>query len=135
MFSKLFRKTRSIDELIFDIAEHQRAADYDEFYTRMRTHDFYTPIEGAPPGPSGMKIRSDGSIRVPFVELEGAKMGLFYTDRGHPALGTTFGGMDGVEVLRHTVSSREIEGVVFQNAASSWIGLDKDKCRHLLELA
>ena len=33
MFGNLFRKrSRSLDELIFDIAEHHRDADYDELY-------------------------------------------------------------------------------------------------------
>jgi hypothetical protein len=32
-----------------------------------------------------------------------------------------------------TLASPDIDGALFQNANASWIGLDRQKCQHVLE--
>lgn len=49
------------------------------------------------------------------------------------AAAPTCDGIEGHEALRMTLASPEIGGALFNNAHVSRIGLDKQKCAHVLE--
>jgi hypothetical protein len=136
MFGGLFRKrsSRSLDELIFEIAEHDRAADFDEFYARMQSHAFYMPLTAPLSGPPGSKIAVGSGVLTKYIVMRDMKLFVFFTTDNHPKLGRVFGGIEGSEALRMTLASPEIDGALFQNAEISWIGLDKQKCQHVLNL-
>lgn len=135
MLGNLFRRrqTRSIDDLIFDIAEHQRDADYDEFHERMQSHLFYVPLSAPLSGPPGTKIVVGEGVSTRHVVMRNMKLFVFFTTDSHPELGSVFGGIEGAEALRMTVASPDIDGAAFQNANASWVGLDKQKCQHVLK--
>lgn len=135
MLGNLFRKRppRSIDDLIFDIAEHQREADYDEFFERMQSHVFYLPLLALPSGTPGAKITVGKGVSTKHVVMQDMKLFVFFTTDSHPKLGPVFGGIDGGEALRMTLASSDIDGALFQNANASWVGLDKQKCQHVLK--
>jgi hypothetical protein len=134
MLGNLFRRrpTRSLDDLIFDIAEHQRDADYDEFHERMQSHLFYLPLSAPLSGPPGTKTVVGGDVSTSHVVMRNMKLFGFFTTDSHPNLGSVFGGIEGAEALRMTVAAPDIDGAVFQNANASWVGLDKQKCQHVL---
>jgi hypothetical protein len=124
--------SRSIDDLIFDIAEHQRGADYAELYERMQSHLFYVPLSAPLAGPPGTKIVVGQDVSTRHVLVHNMKMFVFFTTDIHPDLGAVFAGIEGAEALRMTVASPDIDGAVFQNAKASWVGFDKQKCRQLV---
>jgi len=136
MFGNLFRKRsrRSLDELIFDIAEHHRDADFDEFFTRMQSHVFYLPLAGRLSAPSGTKITVGEGVLTKHVVMQNMKLFVFFATNDHPKLGPVFGGIEGTEALRMTLAAPDIDGALFQNANASWIGMDKQKCQHVLGL-
>lgn len=136
MLGNLFRRrsARSLDDLIFDIAEHNRDADFDEFYTRMQSHVFYLPLTGPFSVPSGTKITVGEGVLTKYVVMQDMKLFVFFTTDSHPKLGPVFGGIEGGEALRMTLASLDIDGALFQNANVSWIGLNKQKCQHVLSL-
>lgn len=134
MLRDLFRRrpTRSIDELIFDIAEHQRDADYNEFFERMQSHMFFLPLAAPLSGPPGTKVTVGKGVATKHIVMQEMKLFVFFTTDSHPKLGSSFAGIDGGEALRMTLASSEIDGALFQNSNASWVGLDKQKCQHVL---
>jgi hypothetical protein len=133
MFGRLFRKQRSLDELIFEIAEHHRDVDLDEFCTRMQSHLFYLPLVTPLSGPPGSTVVVGNEVRAKHTVMQGMKLVVFFTTDKHPNLGAAFAGIDGAEALRMTARAPELDGALFQNANASWVGLDKQRCRHVLE--
>jgi hypothetical protein len=136
MLGNLFRRrsTRSPDDLIFDIAEHNRDADFDEFYTLMQSHVFYLPLTVPFSVPSGTKITVGAGVLTKYVVMQDMKLFAFFTTDSHPKLGPVFGSIEGGEALRMTLASLDIDGALFQNANVSWIGLSKQKCQYVLSL-
>jgi hypothetical protein len=126
------RPTRSLDDLIFDIAEHQRDADYAEFHERLQSHVFYVALSAPLSGPAGTKVVVGAGVSTRFVELGDKKLLAFFTTDRHPQLGAVFAGIEGAEALRMAVAAPGIDGALFQNAAESWVGLSKQKCEDVL---
>lgn len=123
---------RSLDELIFEIAEHGREADYGELYERMHAHVFYVSLGAPLAGPAGSKITVGDGVTTKYVVMNRMKLLVFYTATTHPQLGAVYGGIEGSEALQLTLAAPGIDGALFHNASSSWVGLDKQKCREVL---
>lgn len=134
MLGKWFRKrpTRSLDALIFDLAEHHRDSDFEEFHERMQSHLFYLPLAKPLAGAPGAKVIVGAGVEARYVTLQDKKMFVFFTTDSHADLGPAFAGVEGVEALRMTVASPDADGAVFQNDSASWVGMSKQKCQEVL---
>lgn len=110
------REPRTLDQLIFDIAEQQRPEDYEEFYALLPSQRFHARVQPE------------------YADLRGKSFLLFYTAKDHPDLGPLSVEIRGDEALRTTLRS-PADGAVFQNAQDSWIALDSAKIRFVAQRA
>jgi hypothetical protein len=141
MFKKWFRRKqspRSLDDLIFDIAEYHRTEDLEQFCSRVAGERFYIPLEQ--PLPASMRpgeqlvTTSDVELRTRFAQIAGKNCFLFFTSARHQGLGNTHAEVAGIDALRMTTQSADVHGALFQNAHESWLVLDKQKISNVLAL-
>jgi hypothetical protein len=135
MSGNVNRGMRTLDDLIFEIAEYQRDADFDEFCARMQSQVFYLPLAAPLSGPHGTNVTVGNEAMTKYVVMENRKLFVFFTSDTHRNLGPICGAINGAEALRMTLASPEVDGALFHNVNASWIGLDKQKCEHVLGLA
>jgi hypothetical protein len=107
MFKKWFRRKqarRSLDDLIFDIAEYQRKEDLEEFCSRIAGERFYIPLEQPLPASKhhGERIVTgpDAELWTRHAEIAGKNFFTFFTSALHPGLGTAYAEIACIEALR-----------------------------------
>jgi hypothetical protein len=142
MFEKLFGRNKSIDidQLIFDLAEHKRAKDYETFCKLLKGRAFFCQVD--PPSttglPSGLpyQIQRRDAIKLPgLAKIKGLALLPLYTFDGDQRLKNSYVKIEGLEALRMAVKATGIDGLLFQNRHDSWIVLNREQIKQLLAQA
>lgn len=144
LFSIFARKPappRNLEDLIYDIAEHMRDADFLELYERMRNREVFVPlvqsslpanvragqtVTSATEHPLVMRTISgpNGQVLIPCATLQSAQV-----------LREGYAGMRWEAFLEMMLKSgTEIFGVLLQGQRS-WVAFDRQRVRHILERA
>ena len=139
MFESLFRRTRSvdIDHLIFDIAEHRRAKDYDRFCRLLRGRTFFLQVDpssiiGMPVGVPYRTNSADNMKLTGLAQIKGVTLLPLYTSRDDKRLKDSYVEIEGLEALRMAVKAKGIAGVLFQNKGESWVVLSTEQIKTIL---
>ncbi len=139
MFKNFFKKAedkRDIDQLIYDIAEYQRAKDFEILYKIMTATKFFCPVDAETVKniPQGEKYvtNSDDQIKITQVEMNGLRFISFYTSNSAEGLRNSYLEIDGLDALEMTLKSEGISGLIIQNKENSWFGFDKQKIKSIL---
>jgi len=139
MFGNLFRRTppqRSIDDLIRDVADHQKLGDYSELLARLPALTLYLKVLGKLPDhiprEQLYKVKSEDQISISVVSVKDLALALFFTSPDDPRLEANYAAIDGREAARMTLRVPDIDGLVVQSRGTGWVGLDRAK---LLRLA
>jgi hypothetical protein len=137
MFGKLFeKKARDIDQLICDIAEHNRDSDYEMLFQMIKGRTFYCPVDPSsiPAVLVGSQYvtKAQDAIVVSTVEINGLSLLLLYTSQNDKRLTESYIGIEGFEALSMSLRMNGISGVIFQNNVNSWVGLHNEKVKWIL---
>ena len=138
MFKKLFfKKKRTIDSLIRDIADHQRPDDYSEFFRRLPTLQLFIPIVGPLPAsiPSGERIviRAGMEIKARTALVQDLECVLAFTSNDNPNLGNDYAGIEGREALQMVLRIPNMGGLLVQSTGTG-VALDRQKVSHVLSM-
>ena len=141
MFS-FFRKkpvdARDTEQLIFDIAEHNRGSDFDLLYVRMRDESVFMPVDcstipqRAIPGErftlsTGDQLMAGTVALPPLGDCVTAA-----TNVTSPVLSEGFVEIEWREFLVVAQRAPEIAGALLQGV-HSWVAFDMDRIRHILD--
>jgi hypothetical protein len=139
MFKNLFKKVkdeRDIDQLIYDIAEYQRAKDYEILYKLVTETKFFCPVnpESVKNIPQGEKYttKPDDKIKTYSVEMNGLKLIPFYTSNNDERLRNSYFEIEGIDALKMVLDSEGISGLLIQNKDNSWVDFDEQKIKWIL---
>ncbi|HSY66822.1 MAG TPA: hypothetical protein VK829_19690 [Terriglobales bacterium] len=141
MFETLFRRNKSvdIDHLIFDIAEHKRAKDYEVFCEVIIGRVFFVRVD--PTSTNGMprgvrcSVKSADSMKLTgLANIHGLTLLPFYISPDDKRLHNSYAEIEGLEALRMAMKSNGINGVLFQNKGQSWVVLKKDQLKQVLAM-
>lgn len=117
---------KNLNQLIFDIAEHQRARDIEEIYKRLRHLDLFAPILGANfELEDGRKtlIEKGMDLRTPTTQIQGMAFAVFLVNKTDPRLGDNFIGMNAAEVFDMVEKTNHLAGFAFYNDRESFFGI------------
>jgi len=139
MFERLFDRNKSvdIDQLIFDIAEHKRAKDYEAFCKLLEGRVFFCQIDPAstPEIPRGVPYRTQGDNGLKatgLATINGLTLVPLYTFQGDARLKNSYIEIEGIEALRMAERGTGIDGLLFQNSRDSWVVLNIKQIKSLL---
>lgn len=138
MFEKLFRRKLNIDidQLIFDIAEQHRKKDYNLFVTLVKEGVFFCKVDPAsvrdlPEGQYTVQAGDDMKL-TGLASIQGMRLLPLYTSRSDTRLGNSYVGLTGKEALRMVLKTKDIDGLLFQNASVSWVVLQRQQVQDVL---
>ncbi|MDR3457742.1 MAG: hypothetical protein P4N60_09875 [Verrucomicrobiae bacterium] len=139
MFKALFGKPkapRDIDTLIRDIADHQKALDYEELFRVLPGLSLFMSLVEAPPDaiPRGIKteVKAGWNLKARSVHLQGHDLFLLFTSSTHPKIGPHFAGITGRDALEMCNRAPVMGGLLLQSTGTGWVGLDRQKVLYLL---
>ena len=131
------RDPRSIEQLIYDIAEHQRDADFRLLYKLMVGREVFVAINRASLPTSvepGVPYTTQASDRLEMKTISIPNHGSWSsaaTLDSHASLAGPYVGMQWFEFLTMTQKVPELRGAALQGK-TSWIALDKERIAHVL---
>ncbi len=134
------RDLRDLEQVIFDVAEHQRDSDFHLLYALLSGREVYVPVVNASLPVSaapGVPFVTRASDRVAFRTVSLPKIGVWApaaTLSSHPMLSSSYVGMQWLEFLRMTGKVAEVRGAALQGK-SSWVALDKQRIAYVLSKA
>lgn len=141
MLSFLKRRTkkdsRDIEQVIFDIAEHNREADFVLFYRLMSTREVYVPVERASlpsAAEAGLPYTTQAADELKVKTASIPDNGDWIpaaTQASHPVLEGSCVGMRWLEFLKTAREGAGVRGALIQGQ-TSWIALDKEHISHIL---
>lgn len=129
---------RTLDRLLFDIAEHGRRQDVTSFYQRMKGKNVYARIvsmnKEVPPGTT-IIVATDDEIKTECCGLpNGMKAAKFYVNADDPRLTLQHGIIPLTDALQFPLKTGDVDAVVFYNRDSSWLAATKDEIPDLLKM-
>jgi hypothetical protein len=129
---------RSLNQLIFDLAEHHRQSDRQELYRRLKGIEIFANIATAnfplPPYGTQHKIDEGQILGVPSVKLPGGQfMVQFFIDRSDPRLRAECIGMATKDAFVMAMKGPSVEGLVLCNLTNSWVAFLKPEIERLLK--
>ncbi len=127
-----------IDRLIFEIAEHKRDSDYEALGRAIQGRTFYCPADPASTAslPKGAPYvtQAGDAIRIPLLaRIGGLTLVPLFTTESDKRLARGRFAIEGLEALSMALRAKGADGVLFQNNADSWVGLDNDRIRKILD--
>lgn len=131
------KDSRDIEHLIYDIAEHQRDADFHLLYKLMVGREVFVAINEASLPASieiGVPYTTQASDRIEMNTASIPNHGAWSsaaTLASHPALGGSYVGMQWFEFLAMTQKVQKLRGAVLQGK-TSWIAFDKERIAYVL---
>jgi hypothetical protein len=138
MFDRLLRRTTrvDIDRLIFDIAEHKRAKDYEAFSLLISGRAFFLRVDpestiGIPRGVRYRITSSDSMKLTGLANIQGLRLLPLYTSSKDQRLQGYCAEIDGLEALRMALKTG-IDGLLFQNQGNSWVALNLSQVKEIL---
>jgi hypothetical protein len=138
VFSFLKKKdNRDIEQVIFDIAEHQRDTDFHLLYKLMRNKEVFVGINkasipsGARPGAPYVTKESDQLEMKSVIIPNNGSWSSAATLSSHPTLSGSYAGMQWFDFLEMTLKVTELRGAVLQGK-TSWIAFDKKRIAYVL---
>jgi len=129
-----------LEDLIYEVAEHQRDKDFHELYRRLMDREVFVPVDPSslpPEAKSGQTIITDASasIRmrtVPAPNGQGLVPGA--TRQDSPILKGGYVGMSWVGLLEMSLKvNPPLYGVLLQGQRS-WVALDLARVRYVLKI-
>lgn len=127
---------RDINDLIRDIADHQRPADHDELLRRAPSLMWYMPVtvgsDQTFQDRESVRVTDDMQMRARFATVQGRNFVVLYTSRNHPDLGSQCAGIEGREAMAMALKMDGIHGVLFQSTGTGWAGIDRSSIKQLL---
>lgn len=131
------KEPHDIEQVIFDIAEHQRNTDYHLLYKLMVDREVFIGIHQALlPAlvEPGVPYTTHGSDRVEMKTISIPNDGAWSsaaTLASHSSIAGAYVGMQWLEFLKMTQRIPELRGAVLQGK-SSWVALDKERIAYVL---
>ena len=130
----IFRDRRSIDEVVFDIAEHQRPRDHKRLLQLLRGRELFVPIASSTvPLEDGARITVQAGDEIKLktgILPNGLGCVAFFVHRDDSRLGATYVGMTVREAFE-MVAKTEVDALLIQAAGESWVAFPR---RDLLSL-
>ena len=124
------RDKRDVDQVIFDIAEHGRAADHDRLFALLRDRELFSMVVGSSvPFRDGEKRTVAAGDQISLVAAtlpNGLQCAAFFVDRNDSRLGDRYVGMTLVEAIRMVQRTPDLGGLLIQNSKQSWVGFPRD---------
>jgi len=130
-----------LEDLIYEVAEHQRDKDFHELYRRMNGREVFVPVvssslpQDAKPGQT---ITTDSSVSIQMRSVpapNGQGMVPCATQHESPILKDGYVGMSWVGLLKMSLKANPpLYGVLLQGQRS-WVALDLARVRYVLQLA
>ena len=132
---QVFGDRRDTEQLIFEIAEHNRGSDYEELYKRLSDTTLYMPIDGEslptdiPPGHT-FQVGSDDQIRACTVSIPNLGTCIpVATQDTADMLKSGYVGINWQEFLT-MVQKCDAAGALVQGK-SSWVAFDMERIRYI----
>ncbi|MDO8330671.1 MAG: hypothetical protein Q7T36_09385 [Fluviicoccus sp.] len=144
MFSIFKRKTkndeRDIEQLIFDVAEHQRDADFHLLYLLLKDREVFVPVvrssvpSAAKPGEAYV-TRTEDQLVLKTVELPGnGAWAPAATQAISQLVAGGYVGMPWLGFLNMVMKIEDVRGAFLQGQ-TSWVALDKQRVAYILAQA
>lgn len=123
-----FKDKRDIDQVIFDIAEHQRPRDHERLFQLLQERELFTPIAS-----SNVPFEDGASITVKpgdVINLKTAKLPngmvciVFYVHRSDSRLGEPFAGFAVRDALDMVIKTTA-DAMLIQNVRDSWVAFPR----------
>ncbi|PTY35802.1 hypothetical protein BGP77_00270 [Saccharospirillum sp. MSK14-1] len=138
--AKFFNRTdkRDIEELIFDIAEHNKEEDHHRLYDLLSGRELFLPVvpESLPANyVPGSKVIVNSSMRIRVRNVQGPNGEVFIpgsTQEDCPMIQDGYIGMGWFEYLKMALRTPSVSGVLIQGE-KSWVGLDKLRIQYILQ--
>jgi hypothetical protein len=141
MFSFLTKRakkdSRDLEQVIFDIAEHNREADLHLFYRLMSTREVYLPVDEAslptasePGVPYTTQDTDEVKVYTVSIPNNGSWIAAA-TQTSHPLLAGGCLRMTWLGFLKMALEGAEVRGALIQGK-TSWIALDKERITYVL---
>jgi hypothetical protein len=131
------KDSRDIEQLIFDIAEHQRDADFHLLYKLMAGREVFVGINKTSLPASitpGVPYKTQPSDRLEMKTVSIPNHGAWSsaaTLATHPSLGNSYVGMQWLDFLEMTQKVPELRGAALQGR-TSWVAFDKERIAYIL---
>ena len=128
---------RDIEQLIFDIAEHQRDADFHLLYKLMAGREVFVGINRASLPTSiepGIPDTTQASDRLEMKTVSIPNHGAWSsaaTLPSHSSLAGSYVGMQWLDFLKMTQKVPELRGAALQGK-TSWVAFDKERIAYVL---
>ncbi len=141
MFKLFKRKAKSddrdIEQVIFDVAEHNKDEDYHRLYELLVGRELFLPVdpESLPANyEPGSKIVTDSSMQIRVRNVQGPNGETLVpsaTLEECPMVQGGYIGMDWFEYLQTVLKIPSVAGVLIQGK-TSWVGFDKQRIQYIL---
>jgi hypothetical protein len=128
---------RDLEQLIFDIAEHQRDADFHLLYERMVGREVFMPIDRSSLPASiepGVSYTTTASDRIMMKSVPMPNHGQWATAAtlaSHSSLAASYVGIQWINFLKMTLQVPELQGALLQGR-TSWVGFDRERISYVL---
>lgn len=134
LFKQQKKESLRLNELIWEIAEHQREEDYLELYERLRRAIVCLPVNKDHAHPAGWKVPvgEASNLKTSVAEVQGLKVVPVFIDPRDQRLIESFVLIDAIEALRMVLRMPEADGLLIQNREISWVAFDTEKIRWIL---
>lgn len=128
---------RDIHAIANDISEHQRPADFEAFYRKLRDGELLVPVQPRPgftPPASGaqLNLRSDQVIFGQAVFPDGRKFAIFYLDSNDERLPVPFIAISAHDAFRMTMNRGDVTGLIIQCRGDVAFTLEKPMVERML---
>lgn len=141
----LFRKKKSdardLEQLIFDIAEHQRDQDFELLYLKLRRRELHVPVDASslpahiPPGQAYQTSSNDRIVMRSSSLPDGRPIAMAATHLEATMLASGHVGMQWEDFLEMVLKlPPEFFGFVLQGR-TSWIVFDRQRTAYILSRA
>ncbi len=123
-----FRDKRDIDQVIFDIAEHQRRRDHERLFQLLRGRELFAAVAS-----SNVPFEDGASITVKagdVINLNTAKLPngmvciVFFVHRSDSRLGERYAGFTVRDALDMVIQTNA-DAMLIQNGRDSWVAFPR----------
>jgi hypothetical protein len=122
------RDRRDIDQVIFDIAEHQRPRDHARLFRLLHGRQLFASVESSNvPFEDGRQlvVGSGDDIQLKTGRLpNGMSCAVFYVDRNDARLGPQYVGLTAPAAFE-MVSKTTVDALLIQNTHDSWVAFPR----------
>ncbi len=120
---------RTLDQLVFDVAEHHRAQDREMLLQKLQGLTLFIPIISSNiPLERGQRLHIEPGMKVHLrtMSLQGLPVLSFLLHQDDPRLGEEYGAMTVEEIMDMIEASEQVAGFVFYNNQESFFGLGRE---------